>query len=167
MKVSTLPFAPLAQTMSSSSAPSAGLVVCEKSVHWARAWRRECSPGAALFVAATIDDAWQQLEVWPHGALAIELRPQNAPQTIELLARIELQLPHVLCVAHLSPSLAAWELLLREAGAMEIVYSARRLPPAATLVERHLARAPRPSLSLVDRLWQRVPWSAGVPSLES
>jgi hypothetical protein len=139
---------------------TAGIVVCEKTNLWASAWRRELSPLVAVAETRFLDDAWRQLEAWPHGVLALEVRPQTAPQAIALLARAQAELPQVLCVVHLPETMAEWELLAREAGAAHVVYSPRRLDAAVSLAERHLARAPRPERSVRERIWQQLPWGA-------
>src|SRR5687768_5065349 len=100
-------------------APTAGMIVCEKTNLWASAWRRELSPLVALAETRFIDDAWGQMETWPHGVLALELRTQTAPQAIALLARAAAELPTLLCIAHLSETMSQWEPLAREAGAAQ------------------------------------------------
>jgi hypothetical protein len=134
------------------------LVVCERTGIWAHTWRRELSPLCEVAEARTIEDAFSELQNWRFGALAVEIRPQNAPQMIELLTRVRLELPGVIAIAHLAESMADWELLAREAGVLEVVFSPRRLTSAAGLVERHLARAPDRPVSLREKVWQSLPW---------
>jgi hypothetical protein len=147
-------------TMTEHFVSTAGVVVCEKAGLWAAAWRRELSPLISLVETRFPDDAWRQLEVWPQGVLALEIRPQSAPQMVAMLTRAQTELPQVLCVAHLPETMADWELLVREAGAAAVVFTPRRLASAADLAERHLARAPRPQLSLREQVWRQLPWNA-------
>jgi hypothetical protein len=146
-----------------ATSQNAGLVVLASPATWGRWWRRELSQPWPLCEVQTHDQAWRQLQAWPHGALALELWPQSAPQTVQLLARLALQRPHVLCLAHLAPELADWELLLREAGAVDVLCSPRRMRSAAALVDRHLARAPSPPRSLSEQIRAKLPW--GQPPL--
>ncbi|HTN74087.1 MAG TPA: hypothetical protein VL096_02525 [Pirellulaceae bacterium] len=146
-------------TPSAAWPPTAGLVVCEKSGQWAQAWRRELGSGTRVVEARFVDDAWQQLQRFPHGALAMELRAEQSPQLVALLARVQAERPHVLCVAHLTSESPAWELLLREAGALAIIASPRRMATAVTMLHKHLARAPQPNLSFREAIWRQLPWS--------
>lgn len=139
-------------------ASTAGLVVWESDAHWGPLWRRELTAAVPLVAVRHVDDAWAGLQRWPHGALAVELSQTQAPQTIALLARIQAELPSVLCVVHLPADFSGWELLVREAGATLIVRSPWQLTVVAPQLSRHFGRAPQPAVSFREEIWRRLPW---------
>lgn len=144
---------------------TAGLVVCESTGGWGAAWRRELTAGVPIVETRHLDAAVAELERFPHGVFAFELREQVAPQLIALLARLQTHRPDVLCVAHVVTGLRHWEMLLREAGAKMVLRRPLEVVSAAAAVEMHLARAPQPPLTMRERVWRRLPWSAAAVSV--
>jgi CheY-like chemotaxis protein len=139
-------------------AESGSVVVCERGTRWAVAVRALLESGAKVVETRGLDDAWQQLQTTPHGALLIEIEPQRSPQQVALLVRIQTELPHVMIIACVASASPDWELLLREAGAAVVLRTPRRLPGVAPWLRRHLARVPQRKLNLRERIWDHLPW---------
>jgi hypothetical protein len=57
-------------------------------------------------------------------------------------------------------SLAGWQWLVREAGAVHFSCSPRQLGPLAEMACRHLASVPLPPQSLTDRILAGLPWGS-------
>jgi hypothetical protein len=55
--------------------------------------------------------------------------------------------------------MARYEWLVREAGAVHFLVSPRLLPSLVRIVVRHVASAPLPVQSLVERIWATLPWA--------
>jgi hypothetical protein len=134
------------------------VVVCERSPRWSVAMRAVLERGAKVVETRGLDDAWQQLQSAPHGALLIEIEPQRSPQQVALLVRIQTELPNVMIIACVASASPDWELLLREAGAAVVLRTPRRLPGIAPWLRRHLARAPQQKVKLRERIWDGLPW---------
>ncbi len=139
-------------------APTAGLVVWESDARWSSFWRRELGSTVPVRQVQQADATWEALPSLRHGVLAVVLSTNHAPQMISLLARVQQELPTVLCVVHLAAELAAWEMLVREAGAKFVIHTPWQLAAESSQIVRHLARAPQPSVPLREELAGRLPW---------
>jgi hypothetical protein len=79
-----------------------------------------------------------------------------------LLARlptIEREFPLARVAVVAGRRLAAYELAVREAGAVHFTCSGRGLRPLVDIVCRHLAAVPQSPSSLVEQVWASLPWA--------
>jgi len=90
--------------------------------------------------------------------LAMELIPANIERVIGALGRIGRQYPDARAVVLSQRGLERYEWLLREAGAVHIVFSPRQLTRLASMIKRHLDAVPVVELPLAERILTELPW---------
>jgi len=135
------------------------VIVCERRGHWAVVLRRELK-GADIPLRETrsLPECWDALAGHPTSFLVVELTPANAASLLERTARLERDYPFARIAVAAQRSLADWEWLVREAGAVHFTTSPRALQPLAAMIRRHLGRVRAPALPLAERLWRTLPW---------
>ncbi|MCL4191079.1 MAG: hypothetical protein KJZ87_04995 [Thermoguttaceae bacterium] len=139
--------------------PQCRLIVCEQSGKWAVALRRELGEtGPRVYETRSLPECWQLLA--GHGAsfLLLELVPAAVDDLIARLASMERESPAARAVVVAERSLAAYEMLLREAGAVHFVVTPRSLGEVAGLARRHFAATPRSRRTLMEEIRARLPW---------
>ncbi len=135
------------------------LIVCETTSKWAVALRRQlsCHAGIRLSETRNLDDCWQQAVASPGCFVALAATTVNLEPLVAAIKRLREKLPHV-CVAVLAQrSLAEAEWILREAGAVHVVFSSRDLGPLIRLANRHFDRR-QAELPQDTRGWEQLPW---------
>lgn len=134
-------------------------VVCERSGAWAMALRREAAPvGLHLYETRSLADGWAVLEQSPASFLVAELTLANADALLARMAGLERQIPRGRVAVVAERSLAEYEWLLREAGAVWFATSPRELKPLVALAERHLQLTPVPTRDFTQQVWDSLPW---------
>ena len=142
----------------------APLILCERTPRWAGAFRRELrkAPREVEFRIAEVRSFTQcerELAASPHSVAAIEMTSQNLHPALQALVEYRDRFPHVRLIALADRELAPHELLVREAGAIQIVFSPRSLASSVRLIRRHLARAPKKETTLEEAVWNKLPWA--------
>lgn len=144
---------------------SARFIVCEKTGRWAVALRRELGDAAALvFETRGRQSFWNELAASPASFAALELTSANVDAVQTLVYRVGRRFPAARVMILSRRELRQYEWLLREAGAIHVAYTTRRLNVAASLATRHLAAAPRIELPPRERILATLPWSAATKS---
>lgn len=140
-----------------SSVP-ARLIVCERTGRWAVALRRELADaGVRVWETRTLADCWNELVESPASFVVLELGGDVA-ELLRRIARQPSEFPMARLAVVADRSLAAYQWLMREAGAVHFVCSPRRVGPLAQLACRHLLQVPPPQQSLTERIWASLPW---------
>jgi len=133
--------------------------VCERSGAWAIALRQEAAPvGLRLYETRSLADGWAVLEQSPASFLVAELTLANADGLLARMAGLERQFPRARVAVVAERSLAEYEWLLREAGAVWFATSPRELKPLVALAQRHLQLAPVPARDFTQQVWDSLPW---------
>ena len=109
---------------------------------------------------------WQRLQGVKTAAVALELTAVRGEQVLTALVRLNREFSQVAVVVFAERSLAAWEGIVRETGAVHFTTSPRRLNEVAELAGRHAAtlserRIPseEETVSLEDQILASLPWS--------
>ena len=122
----------------------ARLIVCERTGHWAVALRRELAEaGVRVWETRTLADCWSELAKSPASFLVLELG-DNLAGLLGRMARQPREYPAARLAVVADRSLADYESLMREAGAVHFLSSPRQTGPLARLAGRHLAQVPPP-----------------------
>ena len=136
----------------------ARLIVCERTGRWAVALRRELTEaGVRVWETRSLADCWDELASSPASFLILELA-RNPRPLLDRLARLPRTFAAARAAVISDRSLAHYEWLLREAGAVHFVCSPRELAPLARIVCRHLAQAPASPKTLTEQIWAELPW---------
>jgi hypothetical protein len=137
----------------------ARLVVSERSGRWAVAVRRELAgAGVRVWETRSLADCWDELAKSPASFLIMELVRDPVP-LLQRLASLPRAFPAARAAVVSQRSMADYEWLLREAGAVHYLCSPRNVAPLARMACRHLAQVPLPPQSPTERVWAALPWS--------
>jgi hypothetical protein len=145
--------------MTDETSAAAKLIVCERSGRWAVALRRELGEaGVRVWETRTLADCRDELLASPASFAVIELQP-NVGGLLRLMETQPRQFPLARLAVVADRSLAAYEWVLRGAGAVHFLCSPRDVAVLAGLACRHLAEMPPPQQSLAERIWASLPWA--------
>ncbi len=138
---------------------TARLIIAERSGCWAAAMRVElAATGVRLWEAGSRPRLTEVLAEAPASFLVVELTAKNASWLLDALTELPRCGPDARAAVVADRSLADWEWLMREAGAVHFLTSPRKLAPLVDLACRHLAAAPAPRQTLSERIWTSLPW---------
>ena len=136
---------------------SARLIICENTRRWA-VWIR-LSTDVRAYETRTLTDCWDQVKQSPASFLVLELTPSNIESIIEFLPRVKRSCSDAQTAVVGNPDAGRYEWLVREAGAVEAVFSPRRLKPLTRIVRRHFrALLVNNEQTLTERIRERLPW---------
>jgi hypothetical protein len=142
-----------------AGATAARLIVCERSGRWATVLRRELGPEAVrVHETRNLTDCWAMLAEAPASFVIVELSAGGVVALLRQMTRLEPDFPLARVAVVAARSLAGYEWLMREAGAVHFACSPRQFGPLARLALRHLAQAPAPQRSLPQQIWASLPW---------
>ncbi len=148
------------------------VVVCERTGQWAT-WWRGIRPSIAILPPGTQPTASQpttvietrsvaacrdELDSQPTAFVVLELVAANLSAVLELLADQERLWPRAAIVVVADRALAAWEPIVREAGALAWSTSPRRLRPLVDMASRHIAIHARPYETIHAAIHASLPW---------
>lgn len=134
-------------------------IVCERSGRWAIGLRREAGvSGIRLYETRSLADAWSMLEQFPGSFLVAELTQANVQSLLDRMAGLRRAYPLARIAVVAERSLADYEWLAREAGAVWFAASPRELAPIAAIAARHMRLAPAPAGDFVQEIWDALPW---------
>jgi hypothetical protein len=138
---------------------AARFIVCEKTGQWAVAFRRATFDlGVRIYETRSLAECWEELDASPASFLAIELTESNIESLLARLVDLGRRRPAACALVLASRGKEPYEWLLREAGAVHVLFSPRRVTSAVRLATRHLTRAPKEERTLSESVWARLPW---------
>jgi hypothetical protein len=142
------------------STPSAArLIVCEQSGRWALLLRQNVAEARIrVWETRTLADCRAEVASSPASIVVIELTVNNSAELIKTVGSWDRDFPLLRWVAVADRSLAEYEWLLREAGAVYFTCSPRQSDGLVQIVCHHLAQVPLPTQNLADRIWASLPW---------
>ncbi len=138
---------------------TARLIVSETSGRWAFALRAALvNSGVSVTEVAGLASAFGRLHDDSQALLAFEVSEACAEEGFGLLQASRQRYPGRGVIVLLDGALAVTESLWREAGAIAVVTSPRRLAPITNLIRRYFDTREVPSLTFREDVWQRLPW---------
>ena len=141
------------------------LTICERSGKWATAWRQAARGSASQVPVREVrgfDECRQALAQARAGFVLVELTGENVADLCDFLNRLQFERPAVRIAVLAERGLEAYELIVRELGAIHFVDSPRSLVPLVNVIQRYLASQPRPQASMREQIWERLPWGATI-----
>ncbi len=139
---------------------TARLIVSETSGRWAFALRAALvNSDVSVTEIAGLADAFERFHHESQALLAFEASAVSAEEGFGLLQESRQRYPGCGVIVLLDEELAASEPLWREAGAIAVVTSPRRLDSTACFIRRYSDTREAPSLTFRENVWQRLPWS--------
>jgi hypothetical protein len=143
------------------AAPAGGArwIVYERTGLWARGLRGEpAAAGLRIHEVRSLADCWEMLDRFPSSFVVVEVSRSEIGAVLARLTRWEREYPFARTAVVAERSLAGWEWVLREAGAVWFTASRRELLALAAIARRHLKQVPEPEMGIVERIWSRLPW---------
>jgi len=136
------------------------LILCETTSKWAVALRRQlpAEMHPVLVETRRWEACWRQARESPGSIVLLELTSWNLELVAAQLVRYRSHLPLVTTVVLGARGMASAEWLVRELGAVHVVFSSRELLPLERLIERHWKRVARHQPAVAVRPWQALPW---------
>ena len=135
------------------------LIVCERFGSWAVALRRELAgSGVRVYETRSLAECWDVLGETPAGFAVVELSCVGVEGLLRRMARLQRDFPLARVAIAAARCLAAYEWLMREAGAVHFTCSPRQLGPLVRLACRHLDEVPAPPRSVTEQIWACLPW---------
>jgi hypothetical protein len=140
--------------------PLARCILCERSEKWVVALRRPLQMvGHRVFETRSLDECWNEVVAHPASLVGMEATRTNLEVLVPWMTRFARAFPSARVVVLGSRGLEASQWLLREVGAVHVVFSPRDWPPLVRIVQRHLGAAAGQGDSDRQRVWRRLPWA--------
>jgi hypothetical protein len=145
---------------------TAEIILWDTERRWIGALRRNW-PGKQERIrpVASWEECGQWLERFPSSLVLLAGVSDELVEICHWLERLRRGFPQARAIVMTSRDLQAAEPLLRTAGAMHVLTSARSIADVVRLAERHLAQAPRRALSTRQWVWSRLPWAPACDTL--
>lgn len=134
------------------------VVVCEKTGRWAAAIRRVLGPAPGLCETRSWPACRQELRTRTAALVAVEVLPDNAEAVCRRLAELTKRSRHVQAILLADRSLRKIEWLLREAGAVHVLFSPGEIIRLRPVWERFRAQIPPVRTTFREQVWSRLPW---------
>jgi len=134
------------------------VIVCERSGLWATAMRRALALSWGLCETRSWAACEREIQARSAALVAVEVSPENAEAACGRLARLAARFPRVRVVVLADRKLRHVEWLLREAGAVHVVYALSDLPQLRTVLARFQEQAPSSPPGFRDSVQSRLPW---------
>lgn len=148
--------------VSSERHTRARLIVCEREGRWAAALRRETAgTGVRIWETRSVPECCEEAAISPASFVVLEVQG-NLLEAMRFISWQRRAAPLVRWAATVSRELAACESLLREAGAVHVVTSPRRLWLLVQTACRHLERFEQPQ-SVTGDIWVSLSWAEDPP----
>jgi hypothetical protein len=134
------------------------IIVLESLGEWAAALRTVIGAGGPpLCEVRSVSNCEEELTRSPASFVIAELLEPSAISLIERIVAWQRRYPQAVIAVVASRDLHPWEGLLREAGAIHVVFSPRRLAPLVEAIRRHAGRYPQPTGTVVERIMAELP----------
>lgn len=132
---------------------STRLILCEKSGRWA-AWLRRLAGGEARWIVETrsLPQLRRELGEHPASLCGMEATRRNVGQVVQSIARIRDDFPAAGIVVLCDNETAAYEAVIREAGAAQVIASPRQVDPLHRIWRRHCRQHPPAEETLMDNI---------------
>lgn len=139
---------------------NAGFIVCEKKGDWAAALRWAQRDGKMrIHELRSLIDCRNELRSAPASVLALETNASNIEGVLRLMIEMQSSSPQARVIILADVNVQRWEELLREAGAIHVVYSTRRLEQIIAAARQRIAKVQRSNRTLREAIWSRLPWA--------
>jgi hypothetical protein len=134
------------------------LIVCERTGTWAAAMRRALGLPSGPCETRSWSACLREVQARPAALVALETSPENAEAACGRVADFTKRFPKVRVVLLADRKLRRVEWLLREAGAVDVLFSLGDLPRLQPLLKRFREQMPDSRPGFRDQVWARLPW---------
>lgn len=134
------------------------VIVCERSGLWATALRRALNLTWGLCETRSWAACERELQARAAALVAVEVSAENAEAACGRMARLTSRFPRVPVVVLADRKLRHVEWLLREAGAVDVVYALSDLPRLRIVLARFQEQTPSNPPGFREMIQSRLPW---------
>jgi len=141
--------------------PVVRLIVCEKAPRWSVALRhvlRGLPP--QIIETRSLTSSMSALATAPASFVVLDVREKNLANALEWLDQAGQRFPLARVAVTITPEMASTEVLFREAGAIDVLFSTQQAASVAHQAQRRLTQIPAEQLNLRQWLAERMPWPA-------
>jgi hypothetical protein len=139
---------------------TAEIILWDTDRQWLGTLRRHWpGPQERIRPVETWEECGQWLECFPASLVLLAGVPDESGEIGRWLERLHRDFPRTRAVVLMFGAGKAAESILRTAGAIHVITSARSITDVVRLAERHLAQAPRRTLTTRQWVWSRLPWA--------
>jgi hypothetical protein len=134
------------------------LIVCEKTGRWATALRRVVRDLPLRIVETRgLVACSQELEQNPTSLIALEFVPERLESVLRWLLELREHFRYARAVVIVRQGAREYEWVLREAGAVHVLFPPHAWEPMARLAARHVRQAPVEDADIYQSIWRRLP----------
>jgi hypothetical protein len=134
------------------------IIVCEKTGRWAAALRRALGFSSGLCETRSWAACLREVRARPAALVALEVLPENAEAACQRLVELTWQSPHVSAIVMADRSLSQSEWLLREAGAVHVLFSPDEWSRLRLLFRKFTDQLPASRTTFREHVWSSLPW---------
>ncbi len=134
------------------------LIICERTGCWATAFARQLPDAVRLVQTRGLAECAAELAAAPASLLALEVTTGNLASVVELLVELAARFPAARAVVLADTETRLCEDLLREAGAIHVFDSPRKLEGMRATIRNHLAHAGTADVGFAESVWDALPW---------
>jgi hypothetical protein len=139
------------------------IVVCEKTGTWAAAMRRALRLPSGPCETRSWVACLREVQARPAAMVALEISPENAAAACQRVAELTQRFPRVRVVLLADRRLKQVEWLLRETGAVHVLFSPGDLARLRPIFRRFWEQMPAARTTFREHVWSRLPWSRHSP----
>ena len=141
----------------------ARVIVCEKTGRWATALRRVLrGPRPCVTETRSLAGCWRELDQAPTSLVALEFAPEHRETILRRLLDLRSRYRWAQAIVLAERGFEPFQWALREAGAVDVLFSPRSLAATARLIQRHVHCVPPAEIDFREAVWCRLPFAAGV-----
>ncbi len=142
------------------SMSEAHFIICEKANRWAVAFRRQLrSVGIRVHETRSLDHCHRELTTAPRSLFAVEVDPETLERRLRWSWHTTRSFSRSRAMVLTCRGLEPADLMLREAGALHVLYSRRGIAPAARLVRRVIEPEISAPIGARQRIWAELPFA--------
>jgi hypothetical protein len=135
----------------------ARVIVCEKTGRWAIALRRALNdPPEHISETRSFQACWLELEQHPASLVALEFFPDDLETLLRRMMGLQRRYRRARVVVLGERGSEHCEWVLREAGAVHVLFSPRSLVATARLVKRHIDSVPPAEFDIGEDVRRRL-----------
>jgi hypothetical protein len=142
------------------------LIICERTDQWATVIIPWLPSRVSCIETRSLDEIWKLLVNAPAAVVALELTDGRQEELLTALRRLDVEFPQAVAIVLAERTLAHWEILLREAGAVQFVNSLRAVDQVIQIVAQRAALSPplaqatnNQSVSWEEQMFATLPWT--------
>jgi hypothetical protein len=138
------------------------VIICERTGIWATAIRRHLPADVAISQSCSPAECASLLAGTPTSLVALELTPRNLADVLDMVCTVSERFEGARSIVLAQNALEDCWPLLREAGAVHVFDSPRRLDGLRQTAANHFRRCHVEQTDYAEGIWNSLPWSNAV-----